>query len=289
MIERVVHLSYLGSVTHRISEVKQPYGGYVNPNKFDVTHLINDEELYEFENVHSSVVGLVVDYMTRFMTCHDVYDAFAISVRGFIIAERNGFADAVAIGKSFIEKIKGLDDESIINACKLVTFDVWRRHTDIAATCKTYADTNPDAQTINNIRIMIKRSLVFFEKYGPVVENEFTFYPEHQDVNDYDRMIATGEGIYGGYTATVNGGDGDFLTEDTMWDFKVSKSKPTSKHTLQLLMYWVMGQHSGQSVYKSITKLGIFNPRLNKVYILNISDIPLETIKTVETEVICYK
>ena len=289
MIERVMHLSYLGSVTHRISEVKQPYGGYVNPNKFDVTHLINDEELCEFENVHSSVVGLVVDYMTRFMTCHDVYDAFAISVQGFIIAERNGFADAVAMGKSFIEKIKGLDDESIVNACKLVTFDVWRRHTDIAATCKTYVDTNPDAQTINNIRIMIKRSLAFFEKYGPVVENEFTFYPEHQDVNDYDRMIATGEGTYGGYTAIVNGGDGDFLTEDTMWDFKVSKSKPTSKHTLQLLMYWVMGQHSGRDVYKHITKLGIYNPRLNNVYILNIDGISDEIIATVEKDIICYE
>ena len=32
------------------------------------------------------------------------------------------------------------------------------------------------------------------------------------------------------YTETVSAGDGDFLTSDTLWDFKVSKSKPTNKH-----------------------------------------------------------
>lgn len=50
-------------------------------------------------------------------------------------------------------------------------------------------------------------------------------------------MIKTGKGSYGGYTYTFESGDGDFLTADTLLDFKVSKSKPTNKHNLQLLMY----------------------------------------------------
>ena len=53
-------------------------------------------------------------------------------------------------------------------------------------------------------------------------------------------------------------------------------------------MYWIMGQHSGQRIYKNITKLGIFNPRLNKVYLINVSDIPKSVIKAIEKEVICY-
>mgnify|MGYP004498912689 FL=1 len=73
-----------------------------------------------------------------------------------------------------------------------------------------------------------------------------------------------------------------------MWDFKVSKSVPTSKHTLQLLMYWVMGQHSGQEVFKNISKLGIFNLRLNKVYIYDTSNISKDIISIVEKEIICY-
>lgn len=53
-------------------------------------------------------------------------------------------------------------------------------------------------------------------------------------------------------------------------------------------MYWIMGQHSGKPEFKSVTKLGIFNPRLNLVYTLNIQDIPEEVVQTVESEVICY-
>ena len=108
-------------------------------------------------------------------------------------------------------------------------------------------DINPDAETIQNIKIMVQRSVKFWEDYGPIVKDGFTFEPN-------------------GYTETVNSGDGDYLTADTLWDFKVSKSKPTNKHTLQLLMYWIMGQHSGQKIYKSIQNLGIFNPRLNEVF-----------------------
>lgn len=70
--------------------------------------------------------------------------------------------------------------------------------------------------------------------------------------------------------ATVDKGDGDFLTDDTLWDFKVSRAKPTNKHTLQLLMYWIMGQHSGQYIFKDITKLGIYNPRFNAAYLIEV-------------------
>ena len=102
-------------------------------------------------------------------------------------------------------------------------------------------------------------------------------------------MIKIKKGSYGGYTAIVSSGDGDFLTNDTLWDFKVAKTKPNNKHTLQLLMYWIMGQHSGQEKYKNIKRLGIFNPRLNTVYLLNVKDIPENVIKTVEKEVIGYE
>ena len=42
----------------------------------------------------------------------------------------------------------------------------------------------------------------------------------------------TKNGSYGGYTYDVDRGDGDYLTEDTLWDYKVSKNKLTSKTTL---------------------------------------------------------
>ena len=138
-----------------------------------------------------------------------------------------------------------------------------------AMMAKGYSETNPDENTINNIRIMVGRSLSFWDKYGPITVDGFTFEEN-------------------GYTKTVNTGDGDYLTSDTMWDFKVSKSKPTNKHTLQLLMYWIMGQHSGKAEYKNITKLGIFNPRLNVAYIFKMENVPQNIIEEIEQEVICY-
>lgn len=66
------------------------------------------------------------------------------------------------------------------------------------------------------------------------------------------------------------------------------KTKPTNKHTLQLLMYWIMGQHSEKEEFRNITRLGIFNPRLNTVYTLDTSAVPKDIIMAVEKDVVCY-
>ena len=67
-----------------------------------------------------------------------------------------------------------------------------------------------------------KRRLL--KEYGSVIADSFTFEKN-------------------GYTETVDSGDGDCLTSDTIWDVKVTKSTPNSKNTLQILMYYIMGKH----------------------------------------------
>ena len=197
-------------------------------------------------------------------------EAFKISCMGAKVAE-DLFNQKSALDNAFklLTGITGLDNSSIINACKLVTYDVWYRNPMCAMMAKSAEDINPDLETINNIRIMVERSMYFWNEFGPITKDGFTFEPS-------------------GYTDIVNTGDGDYLTVDTLWDFKVSKSKPTNKHTLQLLMYWIMGQHSGQEIYKDIKNIGIFNPRLNVVYTLELTNISPEIIKQVEKDVICY-
>ena len=278
----------MASVTGRISAIKQPRGGYIKPSEFDTIVMDDGVILNEVENVHSSVVGMAVDYLTRFITGTDIVDVFTVSMQGAMMAEKLGVKKAMSIAEKFLKGIKGLDDKSVINTCKLVTFDVWCRNPFGAMMAKRYNETNPDKATVENIQILVKRSLAFFEKYGPIIKDGFTFEPVNPDDKAYEKMIKTGKGSYGGYTFTVESGDGDFLTADTLWDFKVSKSKPTNKHTLQLLMYWIMGQHSGQDVFKGITNLGIFNPRLNTLYLLDVSKVSADVIKAVENDVICY-
>lgn len=260
----------MSSVTGRIGEIKQPRGGYIKPSQFEVYNRNDDLMLSENENVHASVIGMAVDYLTRFAMGTKVIEAFDISCKGAVIAEQM-FQQKGTLKKveKLLSGIKGLDDQSIINACKVVTYDVWLRNPMGAIMARGADETNPDADTINNIKIMVERSISFWKEYGPIIKDGFTFEPS-------------------GYTKAVDSGDGDYLTADTLWDFKVTKSKPTNKHTLQLLMYWIMGQHSGQDIYKNIQKLGIFNPRLNIVYLLDIKSVSEEIITEVEKDIICY-
>lgn len=260
----------MSSVTARAKGVKQPYGGYLKPSLMDKRNMADEDILAEVENVHASIVGMVVDYLTRVMMGTPVEKAFQISLAGAEIAERLGCEQAIEEADLYLMGIHGLNDESVVNACKLATFDVWRRAPMDAFNAKTAADTNPDADTVSNIRIMVTRNLRFWQEYGPITEEGFTFGPS-------------------GYSDVVNSGDGDYLTADTLWDFKVSKLKPKSTQTLQLLMYWIMGQHSGKLEFKGINKVGFFNPRLNLVFTYEMEKIPRSTIEEIERNVICYK
>lgn len=266
----------MSSVTDRINKIKQPWGGYIKPSQFEEINFNDGVELGE-ENLHASIIGMVVDYLTRYSNGSNVQNAFIISIMGYNTRIR--FLGEKVLQKdrqkkvdidTLLKQIKGLDDTSIIAACKACAYDVWFRKTMDAFFAKEADEINPDKTTIENIRTMVKRSIAFWKKYGPVTVDGFTFETA-------------------GYTATVDAGDGDYLTADTIWDFKVSKSKPTSKHTLQLLMYWIMGQHSGKNEFKSIKQIGLFNPRLNSAYLLDINTVSKEIIKEVETSVICYK
>lgn len=261
------------SVTKRISMVKQPYGGYLNKKQFDITTIDDEKILNETENIHASLIGLAVDYLTRFMMGTTVEKAFKISLQGAMCLDLflNSATDkkglALKNAKKLLKGIKGLDDESVSNACKLVGYDVCFRAGIIGY--KPVEEINPNSDTIGNIVIMVNRSLTFWKEYGPIIKDGFTFE--------------------GGYTDIVSSGDGDYLTKDTLWDFKVSKDEPKSKYTLQLLMYYIMGCHSIHPEFEKIEKLGIFNPRKNKVYMANTSSISPEIIEKVSQEVIGYK
>ena len=250
------------SVTQRITQIKQPVGGYVNPNAMTITQLNGGiDDLNPEENISPTLVGLTVDYLTRFMSGKSAKDAFRISLMGakIINEERKSL--------KLLSSIRGLDDKSILCAVKLCGFDVCYRSS--TSGYRSVNNINANAATVENIRTMVKRSLTFFRKYGPVILDGFTFK--------------------GGYTDVVSTGDGDFTTTDTLWDFKVSKAKPKKEHTLQLLMYWRMGLHSIHPEFKRIKYLGIYNPRLNIVCRLDVTEIPHSVIEEIEHTVLGYK
>ncbi|MCI6269600.1 MAG: helix-turn-helix domain-containing protein [Clostridiales bacterium] len=250
----------MASVTQRINMIKQPYGGYLPIRSFYKTEYTDEYVLYEEENINAGIVGMAVDYLTRYMLGECVEDAFSVSLLGAQIIGKTNKA------YTLLRKIKGLDSESIKCACKLSGFDVCFR-AGIQG-YKPIENINPDLNTIHNIRVMVIRAVKLFESIGPVTKTFITFD--------------------GGYTSTVDSGDGDFLTKNAIWDLKVSKKNPTSKHTLQLLMYYVLGLHSTKPELHSIRHLGIFNPRLNTAYTFKTCDISSDTIHIIESQVIGY-
>ena len=84
----------MSSVTTRIKEIKQPDGGYLKISDFDIIVLNDDNVLNENENIHALVIGLVVDYMTRFMAGTEIDKAFEISIWGAMVAEKYGRKDS---------------------------------------------------------------------------------------------------------------------------------------------------------------------------------------------------
>ncbi|WP_206215075.1 hypothetical protein [Adlercreutzia sp. ZJ138] len=262
--------AYGVSVTQRINgikamgipAVKQPRGGYIKPKEFDCVELPDMKPLLDHteENINAGLVGLAVDYLTRFLEGSPVEEAFKISHAGA------GLIDETDKCENILANITGYDDASITAACQAAGYDVLFRAGPMGY--KPVEEILPNKATIYNIQEMVSRSRKFFQQYGPVVLDGMTFE--------------------GGYTPTIATGDGDFMTADTIWDFKVSVKPPTNKHTLQLLIYWRLGLHSIHPEYQQVEKLGFFNPRLGTVYTLPVDRIPAEVIQEVESEVIGY-
>lgn len=250
----------MNSVTQRIKSVKQPRGGYLKPRDFLALDQNDGIELEAEENPTYQLIGITVDYMTRYMLGVSPEESFRISLLGAAMINQEKQAAMLLSQIS-----KGLDDSSIISAYTLTGYDVCLRMGSFG-----YRPVSPpEPAVIVNIRTMVNRSLTFLQQYGPVIMKGFTFR--------------------GGYTDMISSGDGDYLTKDTLWDLKVSKKPPNKDHTLQLLIYYLMGKHSIHPEFQSIKNLGIFNPRLNKIYLLKVDSIDQDVIDYVSTEIIGYE
>ncbi|OUJ00811.1 hypothetical protein HK15_09740, partial [Acetobacter orientalis] len=111
----------MSSVTKISKSIKQPTFGYLPIKIFDFDQMESENDLnnFEYENIHPSLVGMAVDYLTRFRQGFDSINAFNISIRG---AQLSGQADTALYLLDDI--VNGNEEEEIIAACKIVGFDV---------------------------------------------------------------------------------------------------------------------------------------------------------------------
>ena len=249
------------SVTQRIKMIQQPRGGYIPLSIFDEIQFWDDKEIYEVTSGVKAIQGMAVDYLTRFLLGQAKEAAFSISLLGAQIVS------SAAEATKLLQNIKGIDDYSVFCACILVGYDV-----AIRKGSKFFTPINPQSisrELISNIQTMVMRSLTFFKKYGPVTACGFT--------------------MDGGYNDIISHGDGDFLTYNALLDFKTSANPLNTTQTLQLALYYAMGVHSTHPEFKTIEKLSVYNPLLNKAYFANISDIDNSVFAVICRDIIGYR
>ena len=256
------------SVSQRLESVSQPYGGYVPRRLFTEHQYIDNKVVFEIDVAFAPIQGMVVDYLTRFMVTNDIMAAFDISIRGSKKVDSVlGNDDEYKKALSLLQNIDGLDDNSIYNACKIVGYDTAERRG--VETFKSIDFIKPTNALISNIRAMVERCLLFLNDVGPIISSEVTFV--------------------GGYTKLVSSGDGDYMTKDKLIELKASKHSFKAKWSLQLLMYYLLGFNSTNSIFKSLKELCIFNPYENKSYVAQIDAISDEAKYNVAHEILGYK
>lgn len=268
------------SVSQVANSVKQPPLGYLPASMFEKIQMDDVQELVDMqeENIHHRIIGSAVDSLTRFLLTGNVKKAFEMSFTGAILAQKYFLRHRIFnrphynTASHLASKIVRLGDESIEAACKLVSFDVWAMNNPREAMSWFLpSDIRPNVDTIRNIRIMTERGVRFIDTYGPLRQAGFS--------------ISSGD-----CTTAVDSGGGDFLTEDGLWDFKTSNQMEVMPAwSLQILMYYIMTQHSHNEMYQNVKRIGFFNPRQNEVYQIFVNNIPQEIIETVARDIIGYR
>lgn len=250
------------TVTQRIKVIQQPVGGYIPVSAMSIKQYRDNFSLNSKENISANYVGLVVDYLTRFRVTGNIEDAFDIPILGAKILFHNyGMRNEFL---QFLELLESVKAGDISSAVQLTAYDdVYRAGiTDIQS-------LSPDAATLENIKIMVNRGVSFLKHCSTEIKTGITFE--------------------GGYTDIVVNGDCDYVTDNSLIDFKVLCGNVTKNHTLQILMYYLMGLHSiHSSKFQKVKWLALFNPRKNIVYYIDVRRIPEAVIDEVSREVIGY-
>lgn len=252
------------SVVARVRKVKQPRGGYIPVRSMELVNFSDGTVLGPL-TISPTLAGIVVDAIVRLRLGADPSDVFSLAGR---VVDVYGVQDEVKWDKylkDFRSDRTANTDRSlraVLVFCDLFQYGFVPAFGPIDLSVPYHKPADRAA-----IRLMVDRTLLWLDS-RIVVKNGFV--------------------MPGGYTPVVSRGDGDLLTKDGLWDYKVSKTSPTSYNTLQLLMYWRMGLHSDDPVAFDVPRLGVFNPFLNRQWSISTADIAEDIIHDVESRVIGY-
>ena len=284
------------TVTYFTRRAKQPHGGYLPLKLMQKIQIDDDFTMYpaDEENLYPSIVGELVEALTAYLTGEPAEQAFGLPeyCDNLDLAVEAGMDDPDWMSGRFPDSFVSpeLTDAELLNVCEF--FTQWHA----VSRGNKWDGVLPNAATLHNLRVMAFRAKTFFDVNGPVVEHHFDFAgPDYEPYNpEWKSGKKLGEDLWyipddenSGYDDKIWFGWGDFLTADTIWDMKVSKNKLTTKHTLQVVAYWILGKRSRLPKFENVSKVGLYNPRLNCAYVCVMGEtLSMDDIKTIDREVI---
>lgn len=296
------------SVTQRIAEIRQPKGGYLPIKLFNEQRLFNDGFILGYKSSDdakkfASSIGLVVDYISRYLQSKDLIQSFKISYLSILeyltnpSYTTNQLSDneCISLYQDFKQKLHSIVNwninlktknniEIIKNIFTIVRLDAIYR--------AGYEKEELWERTESGVKLVLNKHYDI-----PNYIYDITLVCIYRTLKFYSILGNINFGECFGNGKLITSGDCDFISQDTIWDMKVSsvnihKNPSTIKWTLQILIYYLMLKHPTHhnfSQYNNIKKVGIFNPFLNVCYTFDIENfINKEYIKEIEDEIIGF-
>lgn len=273
------------SVTEIIKNIEQPYGGLLPVKLFHERTF--DGELLECI-MKPIMVGKVVDALLHEIVGTDLNEVFKFALTGYRNridwfaykfgqdAETLIRDDKEQSAYSLLRRLEFyIQDNDWLKAInytfRIFQYEEWNNNFTTLTHHKDFKDTTYGCKLGDAYKIheMVLRTFKFMSKYGNVLTQDLRFYPD-------------------GYSDVIKYGVGDFLVGNTIFDLKCTKNTITSQSTLQVLVYYCMAKNSGNKLYESVKRLGLFSPVTNTEWIVKVEDIPAAAIDYVEKQIIQY-
>lgn len=268
------------TATQAVRSAKQPRGGYVPPKMMVIMDFADDEYRDELvlgmsrEKSQPAIVGVVVDYLTRFMLESRIgMDTTAMK---WDRVPRHGIRNDIHMLSEeeyckVKERVQGLDADSVDAMFMLTAWDTMYR-----AGIEIDPDTlHPDEVTTDHVIRMVAKAL---EMLG-------------------DGEVAIGPTFIGGMPDGIQSADADFIRDGWLVDMKVSKKEaPDITQTLQLAVYYIMGKmviegrgnppgmghfNTYRDAFRNMHGVEILNPRCGVMWRLLMKEVPDETIEAI--------
>lgn len=232
--------------------IEQPAGGFLPANLLTMFQLNDDFELYPESTVSNDVLDYAVIRVYQFLygqSIEKVYHYAAKAAR--MVGREKQYAFDVDVVRTIdIDHLSRTDVRSIFRLALLEEFLYSNDSSQIGLHLIGQHD-------VHNLSRLIQRLFRLVDQYGPVLGLNIIL--DNESMNPIQ-----------------------VVTAGAIWDIDCSDHEPDPHLTLKLLCQYLMYRQTDKQSFGEIHSIGLFNPYLNTVYLIELEYIDEQVISDVE-------